>query len=288
MKKFISTLLSILLLQMSIAPAFSQSTRIKINQNLDLRNDLPKTSVKNHLALPVWTIPPPEPPYHPSNDDPPKPIPPKPRPTPHHEIIHTESSGGSRGMGVAMAGVGVSAAVLVGGGLLAFFLTRGGPYYLPTKTGSINPPVNTSTASGIYNFNVGEEVQYNLVFKNSPKTPIYKDTIAYIQIPDWIDYVPQTIFVDNARLTDAADNDIATYFKDDKMIVLKVGDLDTQKGIMISFITKVLTATVTKEEAFCRVKFQSVANNYDSDWKKLSIDPEMQLPPFLKSVVETK
>jgi hypothetical protein len=280
MKHHITIALIFFLLLMQAPVALSQNVRVEFDTDFDLKNKIPMRSVTTPKYLPIWTPPPPEKPYDPKK----KPDPPDPPVPPDPPKPHDKKHGGS-GMGLALAGVGVSVPLLVGGGVLALCLSRKKPPYLPPNPGSLNPKMTDPIS---YQFDFGEEILYSLVFKDSEKTPIHPDTLVYIQIPAWLEYQPETTYINNYKLTDKADDDHLIYFKDDNMLVLSMNGIDTAEGIVINFTSKVLTSSVSKKEAFCHVKFQSITNNFETKWLQLSVDDENQLPSSLVNVLNSK
>lgn len=276
---------------------------VTIEEPYLLNSNVSKTSVTVPQALPKWAPPPPEPPYYPNigPTPPTPPTPPGPPPTPP-----TPGGGGGNtpsqpsvatskgGSSMAMVGVALGAGIpiVVGGGLLGFFLTRkSAPVSLPPVLGNINPsisPITNDANKTSFDFNFGEEILYYMAFSNNPQSPIYKDSVLYIKIPTWLEYMPDSTTLNNVKLTDEDDNDILTYYKDDSLIVIKVGVANEEPSLAINFGAKVLTQSVSKSEAFCQVKFQSIQYNYSTDWNKMSVYPEKTLPPVLEKILSNQ
>lgn len=263
----------------------SQALAYKIDETLKLKNSIDYRAIGMPKVLNIWTPFPTEPAYlDPENPDPPKP--PKPAPKPQQGEI---STGGGSSAGMAIAGIGAAVPLLIGGGMLAFFLTKGSPG-LKTIPPQLNPRIsyNDTLFDNIFNFNYGEEVNYNMIFKNTEQTPIYSDSVLYLKLPDWLEYIPDSFTVNDIKLTDEVDKDMLAYFKDEKMLVLQIGLFDTQEGALINFTAKVLTETVSPHEPFCTVKFQSISKNYQSKWIEMSLQKDRTLPPEMVDVINKK
>lgn len=269
---------------MTLCPVYGQ--KVKINQNIRLNSSVPKRAIESPRTLRIWDYPPPEPPYIYHGHGPT----PKPDPIIPGKAPVVTGGGGSSGMALIGVGIGAGIPTVIGGGLLGFMLTRHpSSIILPPISSTLNPQISVNkTNSNFYSFQNGEEILYNLVFKNTSQTPIYKDSTMYVKVPAWLDYKPESTYINNVKLTDLAADDELTYFKDDSLLVFNIGNSDTDKGISITFGAKVLTSTVSADEAFCLVKFQSVSNNYETDWKRLSVDANNTLPPVLQKVISTK
>lgn len=290
MKKLANILFILLLLNLYSFPVSGQ--QVNLNQNMNMNSDIAKNAVSVPQTLPKWKPFPPEPPYNPDGPTPPDPpIPPGPTPIP---IVSSESSGvGKSGGGSSMAlvgvGIGASLPIAIGGGVLAIVLGRrhGGVQPLPTNL-TLNPPItnNIDPTSTNYEFKFGEEILYNLIFKNSQPTPIYPDSVMYVKIPSWMEYIPQSAMLNNTKLTDKQDEDILTFYPDESMLVINIGNVDTSEGVVFNFGAKVLTQTVSRKEAFCLVKFQSPSMKYETDWQQLSILQNRPLPISLERVLE--
>ncbi|MGD9581564.1 MAG: hypothetical protein AB7V50_09345 [Vampirovibrionia bacterium] len=301
MKKNICIILNLLIIHMYCFCTTSYSQTININQNINLKSEVTVESIKAHYFLPKWSPPPPEPPYLP------KPVPPGPGPGPTPGPSPSPSPGGGGGntpsnstasssgggSGMAMAGValGVGLPVVIGGSLLGLFLRRKKPpVTLPPVLGNINPtlPNTNNVAQSGFTFEFGEEILYYLAFENNQQNPIYSDSVLYIKLPAWLEYLPDSTTVNNVKLSDKADDDILTYFKDDSLLIMNIGATNKMPSISINFGAKVLTQSVSKSEAFCEVKFQSIQNNYSTDWNKMSVFPNKTLPPSLETILSNQ
>lgn len=301
MKKKVCLILNLLIIHMYCFSLSGFAQNINIDKAINLDTNVTSQSIKFPQTLPKWAPPPPEPPYYPNVGPvpPTPPTPPGPPPTPpgpptpggggdspSHKIA--TSKGGSS---MAMVGValGVGIPVVVGGGLLGLFLSRKhAPVTLPPVIGGINPTlpaVSNNANKTSFDFNFGEEILYYLAFNNDSQSPIYNDSVLYIKIPTWLDYIPESTILNNVKLTDEADDDILTYYKDDSLIVINIGVANQEPSLAINFGAKVLTQSVSKSEAFCEVKFQSVKYNYSTEWNKMSVYPEKTLPPVLEKIL---
>lgn len=298
MKQNISKLLIILVIHLYLPLAFAQSAlNVNIDSNLNLDSEIQEAAISNPRSLEVWDQSDPDPPFVPDPSGPgggDTPVGPSPGYT-ASETTRTappsSSSGGSGGMGAAGAVIGASVGVAGGGGLLALLLTRGGnSVSLPPISNQINPQLAKINAqnNSAYSFQFGEEILYYLLFKNTSRTPIYKDTVLYVKIPVWMEYIDSSTNINNYKLSDDADDDIFTYYKDDSLIVINLGQLKDMDEISLNFGAKVLSRNISKNEAFCQVKFQSINNKYETDWYKMSILPENNLPPVLNKVLKSQ
>lgn len=280
MKKTFSIILYLSIINLFSFPALGQSLQVPFNVNdqFYLNSNILERAISNPYSLQIWKPPPPEAPYLPNKTN----IEDVTTSTDSNFPISTFSGHSGLSAGVITAIVlGTSLPILFEGGLLALSIKKSG--------GSILLPVKNSSRPGdtTYCFNYGEEIMYNLVFKNSEETPIYPDTVMYIKVPSWLEYKVESTNINNTKLTDEADDDVVTYFSNDSLLVINLGNIDPGDGIVITFNAKVLTQTVSMQEAFCLVKLQSISQKFESDWRPLSIFQDRQLPPKLERIFET-
>lgn len=133
------------------------------------------------------------------------------------------------------------------------------------KNSEEDSDIMMSENNDINNFG-NEEILYNIDFKNSAQTPIYKDTLMFIKIPDWLKYSYGSLKLNNEKLTDEKDKDRLTFLMEDKILQISLENLNTNNKITLTFGAKPITTNIPENNSYCLIKFQSKSKNTEMGW----------------------
>ena len=198
---------------------------------IDINPEIEEQAIVDPLSLPVWSPP-----------------------TGNTDSVIGSSDSSNWGIIVPALGSAIPAII-------------GGTYAFLKKNPKATTPANLQPVN--YQTGLGGEMLYNIDFKNSQETPIYSDTIIYIEIPEWLSYSNNSLRLNDKRLTDKSDDDRLTYI-DDNILKLNLSGLDGNKKTSITFGARILDKKPDKNESFCTIKFISPYNNIKMEWKPFS------------------
>lgn len=302
MKRLLSSILCLFLINSLDCPIFGQAINIEIEDDILIHSVVEESGISNPQSLPRWTPPPEEPQYLPNpsltskikgfkqlpqNITTSSPV------TLNNKTTFPSGNSGGSGINIAAITLGTSIPISILGGTLAMLILKHrSPLVLPPLPVSSNPKIptispNTDPLVPNYDFTFGEEIFYYLVFKNSDQTPIYPDTRMYVKIPYWLEYTPDTLTINNFKLTDQAGDDMFSLFNDESLLLINIGEVSEEENIIMTFRARVLSQSITKDEAFCQVKFQSPQNKFETNWHKLSVNPQNKIPSNMNNLLVT-